>query len=190
MKKWTRTGLSAGVGLAIGAVALLSACGSSPSSTTTSDQGTGFQAYLSCLQSNGVTLPSGTGQGFGPGAGASPGARPSDFPSARPSDGQGGGFPGGGGGGGLFGTAAPDGVDQATWTKAIAACASVRPTGGPNGGANNSAFVAYRNCLSEHGVTQTSGPVDTADPAYVAADKACAALRPSGRPRASGSSAS
>jgi hypothetical protein len=63
------------------------------------------------------------------------------------------------------------------------ACASLRPTGGPGG--NNSAFAAYRNCLSEHGVTLNGGPVNTADPKYAAALKACAPLRPTGRPQPS-----
>jgi hypothetical protein len=45
-------------------------------------------------------------------------------------------------------------------------------------------LAAYRNCLSEHGVTATAGPPDTADATYVAAEKACAALRPA-RPTAS-----
>jgi hypothetical protein len=140
-----------------------------------------------------VTLPSGTGFGgarpfFSPGAGPGGGPAPngSFAPTGSvPSGGsfpRGGSFPGGGGGpggGGLFGTAAPAGVDQSAWTTATQACQSLRPTAGPNGGnANNSALAAYRNCLAEHGVRPTTGPVNTADPTYVAAEQACAALRP------------
>jgi hypothetical protein len=43
---------------------------------------------------------------------------------------------------------------------------------------NDSALAAYRNCMTEHGVNVTSGPTNTADPTYAAAEKVCAALRP------------
>jgi hypothetical protein len=71
----------------------------------------------------------------------------------------------------------------------------VRPSfgaGGGNGGANNSALVAYRNCLTEHGVTFPSGGpraagggggfagLNTADPKVAAALTACEPLRPTG----------
>jgi hypothetical protein len=78
-------------------------------------------------------------------------------------------------------------VDAATFAKAQQACASVRPSGGPNGGnfggANNSALVAYRNCLSEHGVV-TNGQTqpNTADPKVAAAMTVRAPLRPTARP--------
>jgi hypothetical protein len=169
------------IGLFVGTGALLAACSSHPSSSATGDTSGGgsFSAYLSCLQRNGVTLATGNAQGFpGGGEGFTPGARLSGNPSFSP-----GSFGPGGGGGGFFSTTAPQGVDQATWTKATQACASVRPTAGPSGGArNDSALAAYRNCMTQHGVNLTSGPANTADPTYVAAEKVCAALRPSRGP--------
>jgi hypothetical protein len=81
-------------------------------------------------------------------------------------------------------------VDDATWQKAQQACASLLPSGGPQGGGqNNSAITAYRNCLSQHGVTASTGAgqLNTADPAVAAAVKACAALEPSGQPAPSAS---
>jgi hypothetical protein len=183
-------------GIALAAAGLLvAACGSSGPTPTPVAQ-TGFQAYLTCLSQHGVNVP--TGQG-------SPGARPSGRPSARPSGSprpsaspgasRGGGFGGGGfGGGGFLGTQAPNGVDQATWDKAMAACSSLRPTAGPSGSGrgNNSAFVAYRNCLSEHGVNITNGQnqLNTADPTVAAALQTCAPLRPTGGPGAPGAPSS
>jgi hypothetical protein len=108
---------------------------------------------------------------------------PSERPTVRPSDGF-----GRGGRGALLGDQPPAGVDQATWDKARAACASLRPSGRPSGfGGNNTAFAAYRNCLSEHGVSPSTGPnqLNTADPQVAAAMKVCAPLRPSPRPRPS-----
>jgi hypothetical protein len=150
--------------------------------------GAAFQAYTSCLTKNGVTLPS-----------RSPGVRPSDFPSgarpsgsrsrgARPSGAPSGGFRGGFGG---FGTTPPAGVDPSTWAKAMAACASVRPsfsTGpGRSGGAvDATAFAAYVSCLSDHGV-KVSGTgfaalrsLNRAAPAVAKALKTCAPLLPAG----------
>lgn len=160
----------------------------------------GFTAYLSCLKSHGVTVPTGR-----PGGGT--GTRPSGAPRSR---GAGGGF---------------GGFGQATSGPAAAAakaCASLRPTGGFGaGGAGNSAalqsqITAYRSCLSDHGVTLPAvtarptgaagtsaspgtrrggfggiGALNTADPKTAAAVKACAALLPSfGQGRAgAGSSA-
>jgi hypothetical protein len=157
-------------------VSLVTACGSSspstPAAAATTPGGAGqqFAAYTQCLQRNGVTL-------------ATRGPRPSGAtfsPRPRPSGSR--GFGGGFGGGGFFGTQAPPGVDPATWQKAIQACASVRPSIGAGG--NNSALVAYRNCLSNHGVTFNPGqPMNTADPKIAAALQTCAPLRP-GRPTA------
>jgi hypothetical protein len=79
-----------------------------------------MSAYRSCLEENGVTLPT---RGNGPqgGNGGTPpqgGTPPSGAPAAP---GQGGGQ----GGGGM--RQAPPGVDEATWTKAQEACADLRP---------------------------------------------------------------
>jgi hypothetical protein len=66
------------------------------------------------------------------------------------------------------------------------ACASLRPAGG-GGFLNSPQAAAYRNCLTQHGVTVPSGPNATNgsgpnglanDPAAQAAQQACAALRP------------
>jgi hypothetical protein len=187
-----------GVSLCLAAVGALAAgCGGSSGDATTPAAATGFEAYTACLAQNGVTLPQtsrspGTGQ-------RSPGASGRPRPSGSVGDGQagggqqggggqGGGFGGGGGGfgGGFLGTQAPTGVDQAAWEKAQKACESVRPTGGAGGnGGNNTALTAYRNCLTEHGVTASAGTnrLNTADPTVAAAEKACAALRPTTQPR-------
>ncbi len=158
-----------GVALAFAAVAVFAAgCGGSNSGSAAPK--TAATDYLTCLRDNGVNLPQMNGSG-----------RPTTFPSGRPN----GGFPGGGGG--LFGSSAPNGVDQQTWDKAREACASLRPSVNPSGNRNNGANAAYRNCLSDHGVT-ASGPIDqldTKDAKVAAALQACAALRPSPRPSAS-----
>ena len=186
-----------GAALAFAAVAIFAtACGSSdPGAPTTAAGASGGTDYASCLRDNGVNLPqlnaSGrpTSRPSGSGSG-----RPTAFPSGQPRP-SGSGFPGGGGfrggGGGFFGTAAPDGVDQQTWEKAQKACASLRPTAFPGGGNGNGGGggrdAAYRNCLTEHGIT-VSGPVDqldTADAKVAAAVTACAPLKPSPRPSAS-----
>jgi hypothetical protein len=175
------------VGLALGVATiavLIAACGGSSNSNSggggNSGAGNGgaFQEYISCLSQNGVTIqvpsrgPGGFPSGGFPSGGLPSGARPTGFPS--------GGLPGGGGG--AF--QKPDGVDDATWQKAQTACASLRPSGGPGGGGNNGAIAAYRNCLSNHGVTMSAGPgsLNTTDPTVAAAAKACAALLPSTAP--------
>ncbi len=187
----------AGVSLAFVAVAgFAMACGSSTNATPTSAQpsnGGGNNAmasYLDCLRSNGVNIPN-AGPSGRPFPSARPTARPSGAPrpSGSPGDGRRGGFPGGGFGGGFLGSTAPSGVPQATWDKARQACASLQPSfdaqNGP--GRDNGAFAAYRNCLSDHGVTVNGQgqQLNTADPKTAAALKACEPLRPTARPSAS-----
>jgi hypothetical protein len=156
--------------VAMGAIACGTSAGPAGADASGGPDASGFQAYRDCLARNGVTLPS-RGPGF-------PSGRPTDFGTGRPDDG---GFGPGGGGFGQGGGQPPAGVDQATWERAMQACASTRPTGG----FTNSALTAYRNCLADHGVTLSAGPgqLDTADPKVAAAMKACAPLRPTGRPR-------
>ena len=170
MKRLRRLAICAGIG-AVPVLLLAAACGSSgPAQPAAASAQTGTAAYLSCLRSHGVTLPSNTGR-----PSFSPGARPSFSPGAGGGGGGGGGF-----GGGFLGTRAPSGVDQSTWDAATQACASLRPTAGPSGnrgGGNDSATRAYRNCLTEHGATAT-GPLATDDPTVAAAMTACAPLRP------------
>jgi hypothetical protein len=173
---------AAAVGLAsVGVFAV--ACGGSSGTGTPGNAGGGaansaFQAYLSCLSRNGVTItpPSGRPGGF-------PSGRPRAFPSGPRASGVPGDNGGPGGGGFLQ---KPAGVDDAIWQQAQTACASVRPSFGPGGGQNNTALRAYRDCLSNHGVTASAGPAElnTADPKVAAAEKACAALRPSTGPGA------
>jgi hypothetical protein len=198
-----------GAALAVTAVtvSVLAACGGSNAKTTaasatgSSGQGNGqsIQAYISCLNKNGVTiaLPSRGAGGFGGGNGVRPSGRPT---GVRPS-GTGGGFGGGGFGGGGFGggglggifgdpNTPPSGVPQSTWTAALAACKSLQPTfNGSGGGARGGTqFQAYRNCLTSHGVTASAAPggqgggFNTADPAITAAVKACRPLLPTQAP--------
>lgn len=83
----------------------------------------------------------------------------------------------------------PSTVDQAT-SAAMQACASLRPTGG-GGFLNSPQAAAYRNCLTQHGVTlpapgsagggnNGTGPNSSLanNPAFQAAAQACAPLRP------------
>jgi hypothetical protein len=160
------------------AAGALAACGGSSKSTASGPNTpagrNGFAAYTDCLRKNGVTLPSTGARGNRPSARPG-GGRPSGQP--RPS-----GAPRGGGGFG-FGNQPPAGVDAQTWQKAQQACSALRPSGGPQN-RNNGAFAAYRNCLSDHGVTMSpgAGQPDGNDPKVAAAMKACEVLRPTTPP--------
>ena len=154
-------------GLAVASAALFSvaACGSEPE--TPDGGGNAFSAYTRCLAENGVpvTMPSGGARG-----------RPSAFPSGLPRP-SGSARPGGGFPGGSFGR--PAGVDDATWEKAQQACASVRPSGRPDGdGRGDGMSTAYRNCLQDNGVTLGRNAPATGDPAVRKAVEACKALAP------------
>lgn len=118
--------------LVAASIVVLTGCGSSGTSNddTTNTPPSGGpgagmnSAYRQCLQSNGVTLPSGPGaRPGGPGGGAPPSGGPGG--GAPPSGGPGGGAPGGGPAAVL---SKPAGVDDATWKKAQQACASLEPT--------------------------------------------------------------
>lgn len=195
--------------IAVAAVAVLAACGSSGSggtpSGTSSSSGSStsrtnaLAAYVSCLSKNGVTITLPTGRASDrvrPSGRPSGAPRPSFSPGANGRNFGGGGFVGGFGGGFNFAdpSTPPSGVNATTWQNALNACKSALPSFGPSGGGgfgggqNNTAFQAYRNCLSSHGVTFTSstGPtgVNTADPKVAAALKTCAPLRPTGGPGA------
>ncbi|GIF15566.1 hypothetical protein [Actinoplanes teichomyceticus] len=132
-----------------------------------------FGAYTACLAENGVTvtMPSGGARPSGAPGGA--GARPSGQPRPSGSFGGRGGFPGGGG------LQKPADVDDATWTKAQQACASVRPSfGGPgDGGGGDGANAAYLNCLKDNGVADP-GKLDASD-ATAKAVETCRVLQPS-----------
>jgi hypothetical protein len=181
-------------GLLIASAALVlsvAACGGKSDSSSTSGNSanpgnggnTAFAAYTQCLAKNGVTITMPSGGAFrSGGARPSGGAQPSGFPRPSGSAGtRGGGF--GGGGGGF--NQKPANVSQDVWDKAVAACASVRPSfggGGNRGGGGNGADAAYRNCLQQHGVTMTGGKVDTTSSAYKTAEKTCSVLKPTASP--------
>ena len=181
--------LAGAVVAALGALAGCGGGGSSSAAPGASPSGVQAElaAYVSCLNQNGVTitLPSGGADGFG-GSGRPSGRPTGEFPSGRPTarpsgsgfpGGNGGaGFPGGNGGGGFL--QKPDSVDQDTWDKAVAACSALRPSfggRGGQGGGDNGAQAAYRNCLRDHGVTDVASP-------SAAAEAACAVLKPTTTP--------
>jgi hypothetical protein len=156
-----------------------------PTTTTTVAGGRGgaaLAAFTSCMNSHGVTVPT-RGRTGPSGSGGPPSTTPG---GTRP--------PGSGFGGGnladRFATP-PAGVDPAKYATALAACKSTLPTVGPTGGngQNNSAFQAYRSCLSDHGVTLPTsgggtggglGSINRNDPTVKAALTACQALLPAG----------
>jgi hypothetical protein len=127
--------LAAGV-LSVVAVAALAACGSSDdSSGDTSTTGTAnnqqpggggnsaMTAYIQCLSENGVTITMPSGGPGGGNGGTPPSGAPAGGNEGAPGGGNG-GTPGGGG----REISKPDGVDDATWTKATEACADKKPT--------------------------------------------------------------
>jgi len=188
--KMIRIRISARHGAAVAGLvvagSLLAACGGGGSSGGTTPVGAAASAsasggagsnaaYRTCLSQHGVTLPS-----------RSPG-------QGRPSRGTGaGGFGGFGGGGGF--SVSPQ------MQAAMQACASLRPTGGafPGGGRGGTALTAFRNCMTQQGVTIPTtrptvrptvsstdgsrfylGGLDPNDPKVSAALKVCSPLLPS-----------
>jgi hypothetical protein len=169
------------------AVAVVFAAACNSAKDTAAPGGDTGNPYVDCLAKNGVSMPAGGGSGGPRGSGMPSGMRPSgmrpsgDFP--RPS----GSFSPGGPGGGGFGDRGPQGVDASAWARANQACASLRPSGdqfGNRGGNRDDGSAAYRNCLSEHGVTQGGGQLNSTDPQVAAAMATCAPLRPTGQPPA------
>jgi hypothetical protein len=160
--------------------ALLAACGGSTkaatagTTTTTTPAGgsTAAASYRQCLTSHGVPASAVVGLGGGR-------RRTGTTTPGSPSP------------------TAPTGTRPtipAQYQGAFTACQSLRPAGGFGGGGGNlngTQFAAYRNCLQLHGVTvPTTTPGQTAstggfgggqlrnDPAFPAAQKACASLLP------------
>ena len=186
--------ITTAVGVATAVAGVLAACGGGSSGGTTpaaastptsSASGGSTQAYFACLQQHGVTVPT-------------------NFPTARSTNRQPGARPSGGGGGGFFGGQSQSPQMQA----AQQACASLRPTGGFGfgGGRGGTQLVAFRNCMTQQGVTvpttrPTSFPtaqstnntarylngLDPNDPKVAAALKVCSPLLPSPGARPSGS---
>jgi hypothetical protein len=181
--------LAAGLALlAASAVLMLAAaCGRGGGSDGDSGDGSAdgngqsaFTAYAECMSKNGVTLNLPSGGAFSRRSG-----QPTSAPDGAPPSGVNGGPMPSRGPGFRGGFDRPEGVDDATWQKAQETCRSVMPSFVPGGGQRNSAaFTAYRNCLSDHGVTLQGGLQDmsTADRKTAAAMKACEALRPTARP--------
>lgn len=177
--------IASAVGVATAVAGVLAACGGGSSggtspaaaSTPTAAASAGSaQAYLACLQQHGANIPT---------------ARPTDF--TRPTDRPSGGY--GRGGGGFFGGQSQSPQLQA----AMQACVSVRPTGGFGfgGGRGGTALVAFRNCMTQQGVTVPTarptsfptarptnnavrylGGLDPNDPKVAAALKVCSPLLP------------
>lgn len=159
-------------GLVVASAALLVAAGACSGGTEAAPSGGGFTAYTECLKQNGVTITMPSGGARVRPSGAPDGARPSGQPRPSGSERAGGGF------------GRPAGVDDATWEKAQAACASVRPSGRPGGGNGTGRgdgggmSAAYRTCLQDHGVTLGEAPLATGDPAVQKAVETCKALAP------------
>jgi hypothetical protein len=157
------------------------ACGGSSGSNSAAAPTPSATDYLTCLKDNGITIPSTRPSGGFERPSGFPSVRPSNRSTVRPSGGAS-GFPRGGGGFG--GGAVPNGVDPSAYAKAQQACSALRPSGFPGRRGGGAADAAYRNCLSQHGVT-VSGPMNqlnTADPQIAAAEKICSVLRPSATP--------
>ena len=156
-----------------------------PTTTTTNAGGPGgrggfgaaLTAFRSCMSGYGITLSIPTRRPGG-GNGGPPSTTPGD---TRPRGGAGGFGFGGGGFANRFNTP-PAGVDPTKYKTALAACKSKLPTGG--GLPNNSAFTAYRSCLSDHGVTLPANGggagIDRNSATVKAALKTCAPLLPAG----------
>jgi hypothetical protein len=188
---------SVAIGVAAAVAGVLAACGGSngtapaaASTPTTAASTSGNAVYLDCLRQHGANIPT-----------AFPSRnRPTDRPSGvRPS----GGF--GGGGGGFFGQS-----QSPQMQAAVQACASVRPTngfGGFGGGRGGTQLAAFRNCMTQQGVTipttrPTAFPTATSsagrvarylgglnpdDPKVAAALKICSPLLPTPEARPSSS---
>jgi len=175
-----RTRLAGLVLALVSAAALTVACGSSSNSSSSGASPAASEDYASCLRKNGVNMPqmngSGRPSGMMPSGMMPSGSRPERVGGSGGPRGS--GDPSGGAGGRM-----PQGVDASAWAKAQAACASLRPSGGFGNGdrGNANANAAYRNCLSEHGVTSSAGAqLNSTDPTVAEAMKTCAALRETG----------
>lgn len=134
------------------------ATGAASGASTTA--GGGFAAYQTCLKAHGVTFPSGGGFFRRGGAGGTTTA-PTGTTPARP---------------------ALSPAEQ----KGLAACASLRPSGGFGAGggggflnSSNPAFAKLEACLKQHGVTSESA-ASRGSSAFRTAFAACRSLLPAG----------
>lgn len=118
-----------------------------------------FEPFRACMAERGVELPE-MGQGSGTAPGSGQGAGPGR------------------------GITPPEGVDQATFDAAMAACEGQLPQRGGLGlGAGSTAAAAYRSCLVDHGVEVGDQPgdlqaLDRDDPAVQEAMAVCEPLLP------------
>ena len=162
-----------------------------------------MQPYIACLKKNGIDLPNG---GFFGGRNRNgQGGQNAQGEGSAPPSLQLGGAPqtqaqGQSGGNGAPASPPPS-FDRSKFQAAQQACASLLPEGatfgpfggGQGGGANASAFNAYRSCMSDHGVTlpsrqngqsaSSSSPpvsIDRNSDAFKAANTVCAPLLPNG----------
>ncbi|GAA1014332.1 hypothetical protein Aple_079850 [Acrocarpospora pleiomorpha] len=140
--------------VAVVAVVLASAACGGEDAVPTGAQPSGDQrsAFTDCMREHGVT----------------PAPRPSGSPFPRPSGGQ-----GGQGGFGAMGEEAQ---------KALEACRSLMPSGGPGrrGNFDDSALNAFRTCMKDNGVEDVRGlqNLDQADPKVAKALEKCRPLLP------------
>lgn len=196
-----KTGAVAFAPLAIAASAVLASCGgggsSKPSSaaagvtTTTTANGrispAAMQAFLSCLSTHGVAVPTTVAGETTTTFARPPGTDATGQPRRR--------FGGGGGAGALFRYLGS--TDPATQA-AVKTCSGQLPPGVlqqfQQGQTARQAFVG---CMKDHGVTVANaggfggagpGPTSTTTPAYAAAFKVCSALLPQRGPGGAGGS--
>ena len=140
-----------------------------------------MQAYVACLKQHGVDLPA-NGRFFGNRNGQSGEGGASSPPSS------------------LQLGAPPPSIDRAKLQAARDACVDLLPEGatfgggfaGRGGGADASAFNAYRSCMSDHGVTISGGQngggqnggaavsIDRNSDTFKSANAVCAPLLPNG----------
>jgi len=150
-----------------------------PTTGTSTTAAANFTAYRSCLTSHGMTTAFGAGGGFfgrgGRGRGSTTGTTTTATATTAAPTGT---TPG------ASGRPALSAADQ----KALAACASLRPTGGFGGGFGGGGFAGrggfaanpkFEACLKSHGV-QTGAAPTGASSALRTAFAACRSLLPSG----------
>ena len=178
--------MAAGFTALVVAALVLAACGggstkasTSSTSTTTAPAADGgragvnraaLQAFTTCLQQHGVSVPT-------------PTTRPPGTPPSTGAGRTGRGF-GGFGGGGVFGI-----MSNPADAAAVQACQSKLPAGflqQQQQRANQ--LAAFQSCMKDHGVTVTGsgfgrgpgGTTTTTTPAYAAAFAICKAVLPNG----------
>jgi hypothetical protein len=184
--------------IAVALAVLVTACGggsSKPATTSTSPPTTAaagrggltraaLQAFTTCLQQHGVTVPTASTRP----PGETPSTRP---PGETPSSGVGGrrgfGFGGGGFGGGALAL-----LNNPADKAAVQACQGKLPAGFlQQQQQRQNQLAAFQSCMKDHGVTVSGGfrpggpagpssTTSTTTPAYAAAFAICKAVLPQG----------